>query len=292
VAKPTATPGASAQGDISVLQSADTLPRAVLGPNPGLPAAERKERTAELIARAREASGEERDRLLDEVVVLNIGVAHSLAARYRNRGIPLEDLEQVACMALTKVVRAFRPDRGEDLLVFAVPSILGELKRHFRDSSWTVRPPRRLQELRPRISAVREQLANDLGRSPTVAEIAAELDHPVDEVAEAIACADCAKPTSLDETLPSGEGSPLSDRISVAETGFDQAEVVALLAPACRKLKDRDREVIRMRFYEQRTQQEIADALGVTQVQVSRLLARIMRDLRRSIAPREHAAAA
>ena len=275
-----------------MLLSADIPSHHPTDPNADIPGSERKERTAELLARARDAAEPERTRLLDEVVVLNIPVARSLAGRYRNRGMPLEDLEQVACLALTKVVRAYRPDRGEDLLVFAVPSILGELKRHFRDASWTVRPPRRLQELRPRVSAAREQLSNDLGRSPTVAEIAAALDRPVDEVAEAIACADCAKPTSLDESLPSTEGATLRDRVSVDDGGFDQAEVVALLAPACRRLKKRDRDIIRMRFYEQRTQKEIADALGVTQVQVSRLLARIMRDLRRSINPEEQTLAA
>lgn len=275
-----------------MLRSADTLSTTPIGPNVDLPADERKERTARLLARAADLTGDERSRLLDEVVVLNIPVARSLAARYRNRGMPLEDLEQVACLALTKVVRAYRPDRGEDLLVFAVPSILGELKRHFRDASWTVRPPRRLQELRPLISAARESLSSELGRSPTVTEIAEEVGRPVDEVAEAIACFDCATPASLDEVMPSGEGATLGDRISVVDSGFDQAEVVALLGPACRKLRGRDRDIIRMRFYEQRTQREIADELGVTQVQVSRLLARIMRDLRRSIAPREQLAAA
>lgn len=264
----------------------------ISGP-PEFPSEERKRRTAELLARANEIEGPERDDLLDQVIVLNIPVANSLAARYRNRGQPLEELEQVACLALTKAVRAFRPDRGEDLLVFAVPSILGELKRYFRDVTWTVRPPRRVQELRPRIAAAEEQLQQELGRAPRPREIASLLGCEEEDVLEAIDCRDCASPSSLDETPPTGADTAWIDRLPSFDAGFDQTEAVAILAPACRRLKRRDRKILRMRFYEQLTQQQIADELGVTQVQVSRLLQRIMRDLRRSIGePAEHAHAA
>ena len=130
---------------------------------------DRKQRTADLIARAAVSEGEERRLLLDQVIVLNIPVAKALASRYRNRGQPLEELEQVASLALTKAVRAYDPDRGDDLLVFAVPSILGELKRYFRDATWMVRPPRRIQELRPRLSAAEESLTQK-ARTPAAAE--------------------------------------------------------------------------------------------------------------------------
>ena len=257
---------------------------------------ERKRRTAYLLNLAIDMEGDERDRVLDEVIVLNIPVAHSLAARYRNRGQPVEELEQVACLALTKAVRAFRPDRGEDLLVFAVPSILGELKRYFRDVSWTVRPPRRLQELRPRIATAEEELSQRLGRAPTPREIAELVGCEEDDVLEAIDCRDCASPSSLDESPAAGADTPWIDRLPSLDAGFDRTEAVAVLAPACRRLKPRDRQILRMRFYEQLTQQQIADELGVTQVQVSRLLQRIMRDLRRSIGSptpqRQHAKAA
>ena len=250
---------------------------------PEPPPEERKRRTALLLDRAQKARGEERDVILDEVIVLNIPVATALAARYRHRGQPLEELEQVACLALTKAVRAFRPDRGEDLLVFAVPSILGELKRYFRDVTWTVRPPRRIQELRPQIAEAEELLSQELGRAPTPAEVAADLDCEVSDVLEAMDCRDCATPVSLDDTPPSGADTAWIERLPSLDPGFSHAEAVAMVGSACRRLKPRDRRILRMRFYEQLTQQQIADDLGVTQVQVSRLLQRILRDLRRAI---------
>lgn len=244
---------------------------------------DRKTRTADLLAQAVHASGPEREALLEQVIVLNIPVARSLAGRYRNRGQSLEELEQVACLALTKAVQGFDPERGDDLLVFAVPTILGELKRHFRSAGWAVRPPRRVQEIRPRLTAAEEELTQQLGRSPRPSEIAIELDCSIDDVEEAIACRDLAHATSLDEPV-SESGSPLADLLPESDLGFEQSEAVAMLAPACRNLKDRDRDIIRMRFYDQLTQQQIADELGVTQVQVSRLLQRIFTDLRRSVA--------
>lgn len=250
---------------------------------PAVPSDERKRRTAELLARASGADGDERQEILDEVILLNIPVAHSLAARYRNRGQPLEELQQVACLALTKAVHGFKPDRGDDLLVFAVPSILGELKRYFRDATWTVRPPRRLQELRPRLAEAEERLTQTLGRTPRPSELADEVGCCEDDVLEALDCNDCASPDSLHESPPGESGFAWIDRLPSEELGFDQTEAVAVLAPACRCLKARDRKILHLRFYEQMTQQQIADELGVTQVQVSRLLQRILTDLRGSI---------
>ncbi|MCR1786396.1 sigma-70 family RNA polymerase sigma factor [Nocardioides carbamazepini] len=244
--------------------------------------AERKARTAELLAKARECPPGERGDLLDEVIVLNIPVARTLAARYRNRGQSSDELEQVACLALTRAVQSFDPERGDDLLVFAVPSILGELKRHFRSAAWAVRPPRRIQEIRPRVVAAEEELGQQLGRPPTPQELADELDCSTAEVEEALACGELAHAASLDEPV-AATGSPLGELLPTLEPGFEQSEAVAMLGPACRKLKPRDRRILRMRFYEQRTQQEIADELGVTQVQVSRLLQRIFTDLRRAV---------
>lgn len=257
-----------------------TIPSA--HPEPALPSDERKARTAELLAQAREASGAERDALLEQVIVINIPVARTLAARYRNRGQSQDELEQVACLALTRAVQSFDPNLGDDLLVFAVPTILGELKRHFRSASWVVRPPRRVQEIRPRITAMEAELTQELGRPPSLEELAEAVDAPVDEVEEAMACGDLAHASSLDEPV-SETGSSLADLLPTAEPGFEHSEAVVLLGPACRKLKPRDRWILQMRFYEQMTQQQIADELGVTQVQVSRLLQRIFTDLRRSV---------
>ncbi|AJR18159.1 RNA polymerase sigma factor SigB [Pimelobacter simplex] len=216
--------------------------------------------------------------------MLNIPVARSLASRYRNRGQSLDELEQVACLALTRAVQGFDPERGDDLLVFAVPSILGELKRHFRSVSWAVRPPRRIQEIRPRLVAAEEELTQQLGRPPLPEELATELDCPVAEVEEALSCGDLAHAASLDEPV-AATGSPLGDLLPDEDPGFEHSEAVAMLGPACRQLKPRDRWILQMRFYDQLTQQEIADRLGVTQVQVSRLLQRIFTDLRRSLGP-------
>ncbi|KRA31176.1 hypothetical protein ASD81_17035 [Nocardioides sp. Root614] len=243
---------------------------------------DRKTLTAELLAKATQCTGAERDELLQQVIVLNIPVAHALAARYRNRGQSPEELQQVACLALTRAVQRFDPGRGDDLLVFAVPSILGELKRHFRSAGWAVRPPRRIQELRPLLGAAEEDLTQRLGRSPRLSELAAELDCEVEEVEEAVGCRDLVHASSLDEPV-SESGSPLADLLPDTDPGFEHSEAVAMLAPACRRLKPRDRSIIRMRFYDQLTQQQIADELGVTQVQVSRLLQRIFNDLRRSV---------
>jgi RNA polymerase sigma-B factor len=218
------------------------------------------------------------------VIVLNIPVARALAARYRNRGQPVEELEQVACLALTKAVRGFDPARGDDLLVFAVPSILGELKRYFRDATWTVRPPRRIQELRPRLAEAEERLTQELGRPPRPSEVAEAVGCTTEDVLEAHEAGTCGSPDSLNDTPPGDAGFSWIDRLPSEELGFGQAEAVAVLAPACRRLKQRDRRILQMRFYEQKTQQQIADELGVTQVQVSRLLQRILTDLKRSIA--------
>jgi RNA polymerase sigma-B factor len=277
VAQPTATPSLSIRELIPV--SASIL----MADRPAPTSAERKHRTARLLDQAQAADDDERRRLLDEVVLLNIPVARSLAARYRNRGQPLEDLEQVACLALTHAVATFRPDRGDDLLVYAVPCILGELRRHFRDATWTVRPPRRVQELRPRVFAAEERLAQELGRTPGPDELAADLGCEGDDVREAQECGDCASPDSLDALPPDRPGSPVVDRIPDVEPGFSRSEAIAVLGPACRRLGPRDRKILRMRFYEQLRQKQIADRLGITQVQVSRLLQRIFRDLRRMI---------
>ncbi len=252
---------------------------------------ERKSRTADLLDRATRVSGAERDALLEQVIVMNIPVARSLASRYRNRGQAQEELEQVACLALTRAVQGFDPERGDDLLVFAVPTILGELKRHFRSASWAVRPPRRVQEIRPRLAAAEEELAQVLGRPPTAAELAAEVDAPVGEVEEALSCGDLAHASSLDEPV-SETGSTLAELLPTADAGFEHSEAVVLLGPACRQLKPRDRRILQMRFYEQLTQQQIADELGVTQVQVSRLLQRIFTDLRRAVAGSANSSAA
>lgn len=272
---------------MSIALEVPTIPSAHLVP--ALPSDERKSRTADLLARARLADGEDREAILEQVIVINIPVARTLAARYRNRGQAQDELEQVACLALTRAVQSFDPELGDDLLVFAVPTILGELKRHFRSASWVVRPPRRVQEIRPRITAMEAELTQGLGRPPSHQELANAVETPLAEVEEALSCGDLAHASSLDEPV-SETGSSLAELLPMIEPGFERSEAVVLLGPACRKLKARDRWILRMRFYEQLTQQQIADELGVTQVQVSRLLQRIFTDLRRRVLGNQRAA--
>ncbi|MDR6175946.1 RNA polymerase sigma-B factor [Nocardioides zeae] len=223
-----------------------------------------------------------RDEALREVVVANMGVARALAARQRNRGIPLEDLEQVAYLALVRAASHFDPGQGKDFLTYAVPCIRGELRRHFRDLGWMVRPPRDVQENQSAVIRARDRLAGDHGDRVPDEAIARDLDIPVAVVQQALRAEGCFRPVSLDAPLPVGQAGP-------AETAIDherEQEVVEMrttLQPALRRLDARERRILVMRFFQDRTQQEIADELGVTQTQVSRLLSGILQQLRDAV---------
>lgn len=244
---------------------------------------ERARLTHDLLRRAAHTNGREHQALINEVITLNRPVAHALAGRYRNRGQAQEDLEQVACLALTRAVRGFDPDRGHNFLAYAVPTIQGELKRHFRDAAWTVRPPRRIQELQSALSAARAELTQELGRSPRSVELAENLGCSTDEAVEALSCDGCYSPSSLDDRGPGPDGFSLGDTLGSEETGFNRAEAVAMLAPLCRELRPRDQRIVFLRFYKNWTQIQIAQELGVTQMQVSRLLKRILSKLREQL---------
>ncbi|WP_242498266.1 SigB/SigF/SigG family RNA polymerase sigma factor [Nocardioides glacieisoli] len=218
----------------------------------------------------------------DQLVEDNIDVARSVAARYRNRGVDLDDLQQVALLGLVKAARRFDADAGYDFLSYAVPTIRGEVRRYFRDSGWMVRPPRRVQELQGRIAVADNELCQLLGRSPRPSEVAEHLDAPLDDVVEALAADGCYSPTSLD--APVGDGTlRFGDVLDTDDRGIERADAHVLLEPLVSRLSDRDRRVLYLRYYEERTQQEIANALGITQAQVSRILSRLMMSLRNSI---------
>jgi RNA polymerase sigma-B factor len=253
------------------------------GPLSGL-RQERANRTAELLERAcGTPCPEERDQLLEEVVVLNMGVARAVSRRFRNKGVPDEDLEQVAFLALTRAARNFDQSLRHDFLSYAVPTIRGELKKHFRDHGWTVRPPRRIQELQGRIMTARAELTQRLGRSPRPSEIAVELDEELDHVLEALSTDGCFAPASLDRPVGEDTGTTLGELVSAEDRGQNAAEARVVLGPVVRRLAERDRRILNMRFFEDLTQQEIADRIGVTQMQVSRLLSRILSDLHEDI---------
>lgn len=247
------------------------------------PHADRNELTNRLLKAAASASEPERRRLIDEAVLLNLGLAESIGKRYSGRGIERDDLVQVAYLGLVNAARRFDPDMGKDFASFAVPTITGEVKRHFRDHGWAVRPPRRVQELHSALAAASSEVAQRLGTSPTAADLAEHLEVDLDEVLEASASHECFTVASIDYRGTDGEDTPLADALGDDETGFDRAEAVVALGPACRGLRERDRRIVYLRFFRGWTQQEIARELGVTQMQVSRLLARILTQLRRDL---------
>lgn len=247
----------------------------------------RAEHTARLLAAASSASdGAERHRLLEEVVLLNMGVANALAARYQHRGISIDDLRQVAYVALVKAAQGFDSTSGHDFLSYAVPTIRGEIKRHFRDHGWSVRPPRRIQELQGRIATADGELSAALGRSPRPAEVADHLGAPLDDVLEALAADGCFTPTSLDRPVGFDGDTSIGEMLGDEDRGRNAAEARLMLGPLVRGLADRDRRILMLRFFRGWTQQEIAEDIGVTQMQVSRLLSRILTDLRQELQTR------
>ncbi|MDF1606241.1 sigma-70 family RNA polymerase sigma factor [Nocardioides sp. YIM 152315] len=249
----------------------------------GLTRAERGEQTAALLRAAHEASDpDEADALRARVVLINRGVAEAVARRYRQRGLPQDDLNQVAYEGLTKAVTRFDPTLRNDLLTFAVPTIRGELQRYFRDQGWTVRPPRRIQEVQSHAHAVVRELEQRLGREPSDEEVASELDITPEEYGEAMAALGCFQPASLD--LPVGaDTATLGDLLPDADGDHDASDARLMLEPVVRRLSERDRRILYLRFFEDLTQAEIGEDLGVTQMQVSRLLSRILGGMREEL---------
>ena len=216
---------------------------------------------------------------LGQVVELNMRVADAVATRYRSRGIALDDLRQVAYLALVKAADRFDSDRSEaEFLSYAVPTIRGELRKHFRDHGWMVRPTRRIQELQTTINKATEQLAATLGHSPRPSDLAQRLDVSEDDIVEALSAEGCFTPYSLDHPLPSGTS--VGDTAGDEDPGHIAAEARVIVAPLLEGLEQRDRHVVSRRFYDGWTQREIGNELGVTQMQVSRILTRILTTMR------------
>ncbi|WP_043644458.1 sigma-70 family RNA polymerase sigma factor [Nocardioides alkalitolerans] len=245
---------------------------------------ERSTATRELFELTRTATTEaERERIHRHLVVINMEVARALAARHRSKGIPQEDLEQVAYLALVRAVTNFDLGRDHDFLTYAVPCIRGELRKHFRDHGWMVRPPRPVQEVQARVVEARDRLAGAHGDNVPLAAIAADLDIEVTLVEQALAAEGCFRPSSLDAPSNADDMGAVrapAPLISDQSADRDRADVRTMLRPVMRHLAERDRRVLSMRFLSDCTQQEIADELGITQTQVSRLIARILGDLR------------
>ena len=201
-------------------------------------------------------------------------LVRSLARRYANRGEPLDDLEQVGCVGLIKAVDRFDVDRGLRFSTFAVPTILGEIKRHFRDRAWSVRVSRGLQELSARVAREVDRLSTKLGRSPTIEDLAQATGSTPEQVLEALQGAHAYSPVPLEETLGE-DGDPVA-RIGFEDAGYEIAEERIELARAMRRLSGRERQIVLLRFFGGLTQREIAERVGISQMHVSRLLRRAL----------------
>ena len=221
----------------------------------------------------------------DELIENFLPLAESLARRYQHSGQPLDDLVQVASIGLLKAVDRFDPGRGVTFESYAIPTILGELKRYHRDQGWSVRMPRRLQEHTLLIKDAVPVLAQDLGRSPTIAEIAAHAQLSEEEVLEAMDAQDAYASISLDAPIDEdSEGSTLSDRLSTDVEEFEIAEEWAEFEPHLQRLPERERRILVLRFFRDWTQSQIAEDLGISQMHVSRLLSQTLLKLRQAVA--------
>jgi RNA polymerase sigma-B factor len=223
-----------------------------------------------------------RDRLIESF----IPVVRSIAYRYAGRGEQIDDLEQVASVGLIKAIERFDLDRDVELMTYVFPTVVGELKRHFRDRGWSVTVPRRLKELHYRLSRLIEELTATLGRSPTIAELAEETGVDEEEVVEALEVGRAYASRSLTRALEGDEGggAELIDLIDDEERGYEAAENRELLASGLRTLDERERRIIHLRFVEGLTQSQIAVEIGISQMHVSRLIRRALEKLSAEIA--------
>ena len=226
----------------------------------------------------------------EELVERFMPLARRLAARYAGGAEPFDDLVQVASVGLVKAIDRFDPVRGTAFSTFAVPTILGELKRHFRDRGWSVHVPRDVQERILKVERALADLPSKLGHSPTVQEIAERIEATDEEVLEAMHAAQGHHAVSLDASSSLGDGDdpgPLRDRIGEEDLSFDTVEYGEAIGPVLEEISERDRKVLHLRFVEDMTQSEIAEQVGVSQMHVSRILRATIEKLRQQIPEEE-----
>jgi RNA polymerase sigma-B factor len=240
------------------------------------------DRASDLLAAmvALPANHPSRPQLRDRVIEAWLPLARHLAGRFSGRGEPVDDLVQTATVGLIKSVDRFDPSRGVEFTAYAIPTILGEIKRHFRDSTWQVRVPRRLQELRLSIAEATTVLTQNLSRSPTVADIAEHLGISEEEVVEGLEGARAYSATSLSTPTASDSGTELGETLGGEDPEFELAELRVALGPALATLYKREQRILTLRFYGNLTQSQIAAQIGVSQMHVSRLLAKALAKLR------------
>ncbi|MHA6761870.1 RNA polymerase sigma factor SigF [Streptacidiphilus sp. PAMC 29251] len=220
----------------------------------------------------------------DTLIELNLPLVRYAAARFRSRNEPMEDIIQVGTIGLIKAIDRFDNERGVEFPTFAMPTIIGEIKRFFRDTSWSVRVPRRLQELRLSLTRAGDELAQKLDRSPTVAELAACLGVTEEDVVEGLAVGNAYTASSLD-TAPTDEDGdgPLAERLGYEDAAMEGVEYRESLKPLLARLPARERRIIMLRFFGNMTQSQIGEEIGISQMHVSRLLTRTLATLREGL---------
>ncbi len=224
----------------------------------------------------------------NDLVLDYLDLAEALAARFEARGRDRADLNQVAYLGLVKAARGFDRSKGESFPAYAAPTITGELKRYLRDRSWMVRPPRHIQDLRSRLYRAEPELAQALGRNPAVDELADHLGVEADEVREAINASSSLHPDSLDAVPPNGGALPISEMLACSDMPLERLEELSCLRGAMQELDPADRELLYRRYFCEETQVELGKRLGMTQMQVSRRLARVLVDLQRRLLESSH----
>ncbi len=243
-----------------------------------------KERTRELFRRYKQDGDEE---AREQLIVSHLNLVRYIAAKFKNRGEPLDDLVQVGTVGLIKAIDRFDPDRGLEFTTYATPTIMGEIKRHFRDKGWTIRVPRRLQELSAKVNTATDELTTTLQRTPTVDEIAAHLGTTADEVLEAMESSSAYSSVPLEGTGTGedDEAPSIIDRYASVDSDLAATDDRIVLADAIAEFPEADQQAIRMRYIDGMTQVEIAERLGISQVQVSRMLRRALKRIQDKIDP-------
>ena len=216
----------------------------------------------------------------EALVKLHLPLVEYLAKRFKDRGEPLDDLVQVGSVGLLKAIDRFDLERGVEFSTYATPTIVGEIKRHFRDKGWSIRVPRRLQELSLKINKTTTALSQNLGRAPTVAELARELGVSDDEIIEALDSSQAYSTASLDAPTGDDDSPTRGERMGGEDERISNLEYFASLAPIIKELNEREQRILYLRFFKGLTQTQIADQVGISQMHVSRQLARTLRFLR------------
>ncbi|MFF3074614.1 SigB/SigF/SigG family RNA polymerase sigma factor [Kitasatospora sp. NPDC057904] len=224
------------------------------------------------------------------IIELNMPLVRFIAARFRHRAEDMDDILQVGTIGLIKAVDGYDPHRGVEFVTYAIPTIAGEIKRFFRDTSWPVRVPRSMQELYLSVARGSDRLEQELGRLPHPDEIAKDLDLTLEEATEGLMAGRVYRPNSLDALRDQDtdeSGSALLDRLGSCDPGIELADFRTAVRPLLAELPERDQTVLKLRFWEGRTQSEIADRIGVSQMHVSRLLSSILARLRQQLEDRD-----